>query len=1360
MRSLNLLGKCGILVSGLFLASGLSVVAVEITADQAKTASLNWVRRAPTPLGAKIGRTALDAKTYRNAKGESLFHVVRLAEGGFVVTSADDGITPVIAFSENADLVPDEQNTLWVLLNTDLPKRLEIAQARASQLQAKAATSTAVVQSSPQAAWQSLLATTQLTAKGLTNSVGDVRVSPLLQSKWGQSVVWGPNGETNNVYNHYTPNHDPCGCIATSGAQLMRYHQYPTNSVAAATYEIEVEGVSSNATMMGGVYDWADMPLVPPDTVTLDQQQAIGKLTYDVGVASYMWYSSGGSSATSVDWATALTRDFKYANAVSIWGESIASNQYGNTILCNLDLGYPVSIGISSATSGHQVIGDGYGYNSGALYTHLNMGWSGISDAWYNLPNVDDIQYPFTVVDVVIFNIFPSMTGEVVSGRVVDPSGAPVSGAEVTAVNTATHAALPAVKTNDKGIYAIVVPEPSVSGSHYLVTAQSCGLSGSQTVSNLIKSATGSIPGYGVVGNRWGVNLTLSITVTFDPQGGTVSPASKPVALGETYGTLPTPVRANYIFGGWWTGENGTGDLVTDATVVSAQTQYTLYASWSSIPNQPPLVTKRSPAADPAAISEGASVAFSVTADDSADATAQHGMSNITWYVDGVLKQETKTGAPNAITSAFTFKTDASTVQGAASKDVKVRAVALDKQGGAAETNWTVHVNNVPAAQTVAFKALPVMALGATNYNPGATASSGLPVAYTSAAPAVAEIVDGQIHVVGAGTAVITAVQPGNYDFKAAAPVKQTLTVKANLTADIPGGGGTVTGAGLYAPGTKVALTAKPAANYTFLRWEDGSQTTARSLTMPNANLAVSAFFGITTNVPPPVVATPGAQQAMVGVFFKLPLDIASDSLPTVTVTGLPAGLAYNAATKTVAGVPSAAVTNKVVAVSAKNANKAPGTNSFLVTVSPLSAWAQGTFNGTCALLGGAAPGSAVMTVTALGKISGTLSAAGTNYVFNAASYTNDSAFAFTASAVAGKVGIPLAFVVTQAVGSAASALGVAAGRLALTPDADPLAVMYRNVWKDRDMSAAATNYAGYYTAALPGERGEGDAYGSGYLAFTVDKAGGVKTAGKLADGTAVSLSGTLVCDEAGGVWTALYTAPAAYKGGCLFGSVKFFKASGGSPLLVSPLDGSSFLWENRSPQATQVYGAGFSRELDLTGGWYDTVGNLYRYYEGQILAVGTEGAPVPVLTVGTNRYASAWWDPNGLALTVTTNKAGVMTGLAAAKAGVPAKGAGGYAYASATNAVSLTVSLTPATGIFKGSFNAWFDYGTTHTSKPIAYEGVLTPERGDASDNVAGRGFFTWSDTATYPGALGKPVPYTFSWSYDLKILLSEPTL
>ena len=44
------------------------------------------------------------------------------------------------------------------------------------------------------------------------------------------------------------------------------------------------------------------------------------------------------------------------------------------------------------------------------------------------------------------------------------------------------------------------------------------------------------------------------------------------------------------------------------------------------------------------------------------------------------------------------------------------------------------------------------------------------------------------------------------------------------------------------------------------------------------------------------------------------------------------------------------------------------------------------------------------------------------------------------------------------------------------------------------------------------------------------------------------------------------------------------------------------------------------------------------------------------------------------------------------------------------------------------------------------------------AEDGVAGRGFFLWADTSNYLVALRKPVPYGFNWSYDLKLMLSEP--
>ena len=44
---------------------------------------------------------------------------------------------------------------------------------------------------------------------------------------------------------------------------------------------------------------------------------------------------------------------------------------------------------------------------------------------------------------------------------------------------------------------------------------------------------------------------SCTITITFDPEGGSVNTTSKEVMIGKTYGELPTPTRDGYVFKGW-----------------------------------------------------------------------------------------------------------------------------------------------------------------------------------------------------------------------------------------------------------------------------------------------------------------------------------------------------------------------------------------------------------------------------------------------------------------------------------------------------------------------------------------------------------------------------------------------------------------------------------------------------------------------------------------------------------------------------------------------------------------------------------------------------------------------------------------
>jgi metallophosphoesterase (TIGR03768 family) len=82
--------------------------------------------------------------------------------------------------------------------------------------------------------------------------------------------------------------------------------------------------------------------------------------------------------------------------------------------------------------------------------------------------------------------------------------------------------------------------------------------------------------------------------------------------------------------------------------------------------------------------------------------------------------------------------------------------------------------------QTLTFNPLPDKVYGAANFAPGATASSGLAVTYASTNTDVAKIVGSRIHITGAGTSVITAMQDGNTKWNAAPEVSQPLTVAPN----------------------------------------------------------------------------------------------------------------------------------------------------------------------------------------------------------------------------------------------------------------------------------------------------------------------------------------------------------------------------------------------------------------------------------------------------------------------------------------------------------------------------------------------------------------------------------------------------
>lgn len=88
-------------------------------------------------------------------------------------------------------------------------------------------------------------------------------------------------------------------------------------------------------------------------------------------------------------------------------------------------------------------------------------------------------------------------------------------------------------------------------------------------------------------GTTSSIELRIGYTVSFIPNGGTVTPKSKIVRYGKTYGEstgIPTATRDGYSFDGWYTSETN-GTRVYSYTSLTKNQNHNIYAYWTKTYN-------------------------------------------------------------------------------------------------------------------------------------------------------------------------------------------------------------------------------------------------------------------------------------------------------------------------------------------------------------------------------------------------------------------------------------------------------------------------------------------------------------------------------------------------------------------------------------------------------------------------------------------------------------------------------------------------------------------------------------------------------------------------------------------------------
>jgi len=320
--------------------------------------------------------------------GRILAYVVPLSPKGFLILSADNRMKPILGFSRESNYWADEdsQNVLLQFIRKDTALQFDFIEKNGNS---------ADFISQNKRKWRELLNNQSQSPNRILNT--SEIYGPYLTSSWGQGRV---NGE--NVFNLYTPNHWSAGCVATALAQILYYYQWPLTGTGKHLYNEDDAGTLS-VDFSQTHYDWQNMlPDYQTTPSSLVQRRAAGLLTFHCAVSVDMDFEKTGSTAATRNVASALKLYFRIGGHY----EKGNTPAFWDHLKENMLEAQPAQLAISTTSGlGHSVVADGYFDHNG--YYHLNMGWLGKNNGWYDLAGSFSVS-GYSIVDGAVLNITPS----------------------------------------------------------------------------------------------------------------------------------------------------------------------------------------------------------------------------------------------------------------------------------------------------------------------------------------------------------------------------------------------------------------------------------------------------------------------------------------------------------------------------------------------------------------------------------------------------------------------------------------------------------------------------------------------------------------------------------------------------------------------------------------------------------------------------------------------------------------------------------------------------------------------------------------------------------------------------------------
>lgn len=336
-------------------------------------------------------------KPRNSSKGEAVYYIVNAEPTGYAIVSASSKVWPIVAWSTTSNF--DESLPFARILESDITGRIQKAQLLSDA--------------------QKLLISQQW------NLLSEGKNQPKVQS-WPESGTTETEGWIETRWKQTSPYNGMCpmdpvtharsyaGCPAIVMGQILNFLKTTNNkrfddsddyqhSYGGRVYHIDNDAAQNGFPSFPELNTWLDSV----EVIFAQGESATGSLAaalvFACGTACTQVYTSQASGTFAVSQAFNAYQRFNFE--ASQLFESTDSAMY-ETLISNLKNRLPAHLAVVDAAweTGHNVAVDGYRDDG---YFHINFGWGGSSDGWWQIP---DASFPYSMSELegIVLNIIPS----------------------------------------------------------------------------------------------------------------------------------------------------------------------------------------------------------------------------------------------------------------------------------------------------------------------------------------------------------------------------------------------------------------------------------------------------------------------------------------------------------------------------------------------------------------------------------------------------------------------------------------------------------------------------------------------------------------------------------------------------------------------------------------------------------------------------------------------------------------------------------------------------------------------------------------------------------------------------------------